>query len=82
MEGYTYVYILQSIATPERHYTGCTDNLHAPLHKHNSGSVPHTAKFKPWRLQTAIAFHDRERATAFERYLKTASGRAFARKHF
>jgi putative endonuclease len=42
--------------------------------------VPHTAKFRPWRIKTAIAFIEQERAIEFERYLKTASGRAFAKK--
>jgi hypothetical protein len=38
------------------------------------------AKFKPWRLITSIAFSDDLKALAFERYLKTGSGRAFAKK--
>jgi hypothetical protein len=46
----------------------------------NSGQVPHTAKFRPWIVKTAIAFTERERAIHFERYLKSASGRAFAKK--
>jgi putative endonuclease len=77
-----YVYILQSEANSEHFYTGLTDDLKERLCKHNAGEVPHTAKFKPWRIKTAIAFGERERAAAFERYLKSGSGRAFARKHF
>ena len=50
--------------------------------RHNAGEVSHTAKFAPWRIKTAIAFIDRKRAAEFERYLKTASGRAFAKRHF
>jgi predicted GIY-YIG superfamily endonuclease len=76
------VYFLQSIANPERHYVGLTDNLQERLAKHNAGEVQHTAKFVPWTIKTAIAFRDRDRAAAFERYLKSGSGRAFARKHF
>ncbi len=75
-----YVYILQSIAFPNRHYTGITDDLKVRLAKHNSGEVPHTSKYKPWRLQTYIAFSDDTKAFAFEKYLKSASGRAFAKK--
>jgi putative endonuclease len=41
----------------------------------------HTAKYKPWRLVTYIAFADKPKAEAFERYLKSGSGHAFARKH-
>jgi predicted GIY-YIG superfamily endonuclease len=77
---FSYVYILQSECDAARFYVGLTDDLHARLPKHNAGGVPHTAKFRPWRIKTAIAFADRERAAEFERYLKTASGRAFAKK--
>jgi hypothetical protein len=31
-------------------------------------------------VKTAIAFHDRQKALNFEEYLKTPSGRAFAKK--
>jgi putative endonuclease len=75
-----YVYILQCIAEPDRHYTGSTDDLENRLKAHNSGKVPHTSKFKPWRLNTYLAFSDETRAIAFEKYLKGHSGRAFASK--
>ncbi len=75
-----YVYILESVNDPTRHYVGLTDELRARLEKHNEGGVPHTAKFKPWRVKTYLAFSDVERAVAFERYLKSGSGRAFAKK--
>ena len=75
-----YVYILESIADTERHYTGITDDLKARLIKHNAGDVSHTSKFRPWRLNTYLAFSDERRAFAFEKYLKTSSGRAFAGK--
>jgi predicted GIY-YIG superfamily endonuclease len=77
---FLYVYILQSESNPERFYVGLTENLHSRLKKHNAGEVIPTSKFRPWRIKTAIAFTDMERATQFERYLKTASGRAFAKK--
>jgi putative endonuclease len=75
-----YVYILASIAFPDRHYTGVTDDLRQRLAKHNSGGVSHTSKYKPWQLQTYFAFSDEKKAFAFEKYLKSASGRAFAKK--
>ena len=77
---FSYVYILQSESESERFYVGLTDDLRDRLHRHNAGEVPHTAKFRPWHIKTAIAFTHRERAVQFERYLKTASGRAFAKK--
>ena len=50
------------------------------LTKHNAGEVTHTSKYRPWKLRTYIAFSDEKRAFAFEKYLKSASGRAFAKK--
>ena len=76
-----YVYILQSVADTERFYTGITDDLRARLSTHNSGSVTHTAKYRPWRIKSYVAFSDDDRALAFEKYLKSGSGRAFAKKH-
>jgi len=81
MPAFHYVYILQSILHPTRYYTGLTENLSARLAKHNVGGNPHTTADRPWIVNTAIAFRDPARAADFERYLKSPSGRAFARKH-
>ena len=75
-----YVYILQSTDFPDRHYTGVTEDLRKRLLKHNSGEVPYTSKYKPWRLKTYVGFSDEKQALAFEKYLKSASGRAFTKK--
>ncbi|MFC1692243.1 GIY-YIG nuclease family protein [Candidatus Latescibacterota bacterium] len=75
-----YVYILQSLNNHERYYTGFTENLQERLKQHNSGKCPHTSNYKPWRIKTTIAFTDCEKAQDFEKYLKTASGRAFTKK--
>jgi len=77
-----YVYILESDAYPEHFYVGLTEDLRDRLRRHNGGEVPHTTKFRPWRIKTAVAFGHRDRAVAFERYLKTASGWAFAKKSY
>lgn len=77
---FTYVYILESELNRERFYVGQTTNLKDRLARHNRGDVTHTSKFRPWTIKTAIAFRNRTRALAFEVYLKTASGRAFAKK--
>ncbi|MGB8524339.1 MAG: GIY-YIG nuclease family protein [Candidatus Acidiferrales bacterium] len=73
-----YVYILQSVTDREHFYTGITDDLDARLSKHNLGEVARTSKYRPWRIKTYIAFTDGDRALAFEKYLKSGSGRAFA----
>ena len=76
-----YVYILTSTCDSGRHYTGCTKDLNERLRKHNQGGVPHTAKYRPWRIETVVRFRCPQKALAFERYLKSGSGREFARRH-
>jgi predicted GIY-YIG superfamily endonuclease len=75
-----YVYLLNSETFPNERYVGVTCDLKSRLTEHNAGHSRHTAKFMPWRLVTYIAFHDRPKAEAFERYLKSGSGHAFANK--
>lgn len=77
-----YVYILVSESFPEQRYIGQTDDLKARIVKHNEGGSTHTAKFKPWKLDCYFAFSTEVKAIEFERYLKTGSGRAFAKRHF
>jgi len=77
-----YVYVLVSEIDPKRHYTGRTCDLQERLHKHNRGECSHTSKYTPWKIETAVAFRSEAKARRFERYLKTGSGREFARRHF
>jgi putative endonuclease len=74
-----YVYILESLDSGH-FYVGITSDLRARLAKHNAGELPHTSKFGPRRIRTYVAFSDQALAAAFEKYLKSVSGRAFARK--
>ena len=82
MPTFYYVYILIDITTETHHYVGSTQDLSARLAKHNAGEVPHTAKFRPWKVEAYFAFETKEKAYAFEAYLKTHSGRSFANRHF
>ncbi|MDP1738418.1 MAG: GIY-YIG nuclease family protein [Caulobacter sp.] len=77
-----YVYLLESVGEPGQRYTGLTDDLKARLAAHNAGRSPHTSKYRPWRLVTYVAFNTRTKAAAFESYLKSGSGNAFAAKRF
>ena len=77
---YFYVYILQSEKDPNRYYTGFTEDLDGRLKSHNSSKNTNTVKYKPWRIKTAVAFTNRQKALDFEVYLKSPSGRAFAKK--
>jgi predicted GIY-YIG superfamily endonuclease len=80
MNRFTYVYILQSDVDLDHFYIGRTTDLRSRILRHNSGQVRHTAKWKPWRIKTYVALSDSSRAIALERYLKSASGRAFIKK--
>ena len=75
-----YVYLIESISAQGERYLGMTTDLKEHLQEHNAGKSSHTSKFKPWKLTTYIAFNDRAKAEAFERYLKSGSGHACARK--
>jgi putative endonuclease len=76
----TYVYILRSLEHLDRFYIGVTVNLRSRLRKHNAREIAHTSKYAPWAIKTYVAFTDEKQAFAFEKYLKSASGRAFAKK--
>ena len=77
-----FVYVLQSIAVPAQYYVGITSDPVSRLGAHNSGDSPHTSRYKPWRVLLTMEFAEPEKALAFESYLKTGSGREFARRHF
>jgi predicted GIY-YIG superfamily endonuclease len=77
----TIVYVLKSEADPRRYYTGLTSHLGARLEAHNTGRVPHTADGRPWIIDVVVEFTDEARAVAFEKYLKSGSGCAFAQRH-
>lgn len=77
-----YVYILESIPYPGQRYIGKTKVLKERLNDHNAGKSPHTSKYKPWKVLVAVYFEDDQKADAFEMYLKSGSGHAFARRHF
>lgn len=75
-----YVYLIKSINFPDQRYVGHTDNLKERLETHNSGGSIYTKQYRPWHLVTFLGFDDKLKATAFEKYLKSGAGRAFAKK--
>jgi len=77
-----YVYLIRSIKFPENIYVGYTTNFKQRLETHNSGGSIHTRKDRPWELVTCMAFKNMDCAKQFETYLKSQSGRAFAKKRF
>jgi putative endonuclease len=77
-----YAYILRSVELPSQTYIGSTADLRKRLAEHNAGKSIHTNKFKPWTVEAYIALPEKHLAEQFESYLKSGSGRAFAKRHF
>ena len=76
------VYVIRSRKDPERHYVGLTSDLPARLASHNAGESPQTRAHIPWALVVCVQFASEDAAIRFERFLKSSSGRAFAKHHF
>ena len=77
-----FVYILNNADRGPHYYVGLTSDVDARLTDHNAGRCSHTAARRPWQRHVVIEFRDEETAIQFERYLKSGSGRAFAKRHF
>jgi predicted GIY-YIG superfamily endonuclease len=77
-----YTYVLESTKRPGTRYIGRTSDLPRRLEQHNAGENRSTYKNRPWKLTLYIAFETRSQAIHFERYLKSGSGHAFAKRHF
>jgi len=76
------VYILRSESDARRHFVGITTDPWRELLWHNAGSCRHTVQSGPWSMIVSMEFVTERAARRFARYLKTGSGRAFARRHF
>lgn len=74
------VYLLK--CADETVYVGRTKNLKDRLSRHNKKQVRYTSKRLPVELITYTVFCNEYRAILFEKYLKSGSGRAFAKRHF
>ena len=75
-----FVYLLKSEVTGER-YCGLTSDIEARLAAHNAGLNKSTARSRPWSLVTLIQFSREDIARKFESFIKSGSGRAFAKRH-
>lgn len=82
MEPRRVVYILRSDIHPDRQYVGLTSDIARRIRWHNNGPSGVTVHHRPWSLVVSLEFADAPTAWRFERYLKTGSGRAFAKRHF
>jgi putative endonuclease len=82
MSDKTVVYVLRSESNTTRRYTGLTSDLGQRLQWHNAGQNIDTARDRPWTVFASFRFHHERSARRFEKYLKSGSGRAFAKRHF
>jgi len=73
-----YVY---SLKCKDGYYVGCTDNLRDRIDRHQKGQVSDTVDRLPVRLDFYFALNDKYKAFAFEKYLKSGSGRAFIKRY-
>ena len=78
--GMRIVYILK--CSDGTYYVGCTDDMEDRLGKHNRGAVQFTSTRLPLKIAHQSIFFDKYKAYDFETYMKSGSGRAFAKKHF
>ncbi len=53
-----YVYILHRIADTGRYHVGMTSDLKTRIKMHNTGKCTHTAKYKPWQIETTWIIKD------------------------
>ena len=75
-----FVYILK--CADNSYYTGCTSDLDDRLNRHSKGENTYTKERLPVSLAYYSAFIDKYKAYEFEKYLKSGSGKAFAKKRF
>jgi putative endonuclease len=75
-----YVYFLQ--LSNGDVYVGSTDDLRRRFDSHQQGHVISTRDHRPVILRSYVAVADEATARSLERYFKSGSGKAFAKKRF
>jgi putative endonuclease len=63
-------------------YIGSTNDLKCRVSSHQAGHVASTCKQIPVELLSYVAVRTEANARALERYFKSGSGKAFAKKRF
>jgi predicted GIY-YIG superfamily endonuclease len=63
-------------------YVGSTDDLRRRMASHRNGRVPSTKLYGPVTLKAYVAVETELRARQLERYFKSGSGKAVAKKRF
>ncbi len=73
------MYYIYSLKCKNGYYIGCTNDLKDRIYRHQNGYVPATAKRLLIELEFYFAIRNKYKAFEFEKYLKSGSGRAFAK---
>jgi predicted GIY-YIG superfamily endonuclease len=76
-----YVYVLQSESHPSQQYIGLTHHLRRRLRQHNNAIFTAHEEVLPLDPRRLFCFSKEAKAIAFEKYLKSGSGRAFLNRH-
>ena len=63
-------------------YVGSTNDLRRRVKSHQDGDALSTQSYLPVALKSYVAVETEGRARALERYFKSGSGKAFAKKRF
>lgn len=63
-------------------YVGSTNDLRRRVQSHELGQVISTSMHRPIILRSYVAVRDEVTARSLERYFKSGSGKAFAKKRF
>jgi predicted GIY-YIG superfamily endonuclease len=75
-----YVYLLE--LSNGDIFIGSTDDLRRRFASHENGHVTSTKNYLPLILRSYVAVQDEATARSLERYFKSGSGKAFAKKRF
>ena len=78
---YYYVYVLNS-KKDGNNYVGYTNNLRKRLKEHKKGYIKSTKNRLPVKLIYFEACLNQQNATHSEKYLKTAWGKRYIKKHY
>jgi putative endonuclease len=64
----------------KKHYYGYTSDLPDRFVSHNELGNDWTAKYRPWKIIYTKEFLTKQEAMAYEKWLKSGSGRMFIKK--
>jgi hypothetical protein len=79
--GKRFAYFIRSQREPVRDDVGITSDPDRCLEWHSDDYCGHTTRHRPWSFVVVLEFSAERSGVAVGRYLKSGSGRAFAKRH-